>query len=443
MDLKIFAPIDKLNGQIKPPGSKSYSHRAFILAGMAQGVSIIKDPLISGDIEVTIDILRELGVKILPQLNKSSYIITGKENFSTTITKYIDCQNSGTTIRIFSALALLIKGGLKLKGEFFKRARPIEPLLEALKSLGAKYSLNENSLSIERKNSQCESIEIAGDISSQFITALLILAPLIRCDSKDFIEIKLTTKLISYPYVKITLDILQKFGINIIEEESKNGFLKYIIETGQKLRTQDYEIPADFSSAAFIIAASVISTGDSTVIIKNLDFQNPQGDKKLIQILRKMGAKIQVNLAEKNIIIQGNINKNPLKGIDIDCKDIPDLFPILSVIGAFAQGKTRLYNAKNLRLKESDRISAMAEELRKMGIEVEQKEDGLIIHHAERISGATIDHRKDHRIAMACIIAALYASTESRINNIEIINDSYPQFLDDLQKLGAKLKIIS
>jgi 3-phosphoshikimate 1-carboxyvinyltransferase len=439
MDLKIIAPTDSLNGQITPPGSKSYSHRAFILAALAPGVSIIKNPLVSGDVEVTINILKQLGIKILPQ-EQNMYIITGREHFSTSEITAIDCYNSGTSVRIFSALALLVEGGLKLTGEFFRRNRPIKPLLEALRKLGAQYSLQEDGVIITRKDVFCKNIAIRGDISSQFITALLILLPLLDCSKKGLMEINITTKLVSYPYVKISLDVLRNFGISIIEETNNNGLLRYIIETGQKIRTQEYEIPVDFSSASFIIAAAALSKGDSHVLVKNLDFQNPQGDKRIIEILKQMGAKIQINLAERSVLVYGNISKYPLKGRKIDCKNIPDLFPILSVVGAFAQGTTHLYNAKSLRFKESDRISAMASELKKMGVSTEEQEDGLFIHHTEELSGCNIDHRKDHRIAMACAVAALYASSESTIKNIEIVKDSYPQFVEDLESLGVHIE---
>ncbi|MBD3212709.1 MAG: 3-phosphoshikimate 1-carboxyvinyltransferase, partial [Candidatus Lokiarchaeota archaeon] len=368
------------------------------------------------------------------------YIITGRENFSTSSITTIDCYNSGTSVRIFSALALLVKGGLRLIGEFFKRNRPIKPLLEALTKLGAQYSLQEEGVIINRKDVFCKSIDIRGDISSQFITALLILLPLLDCSTKGLIEINITTKLVSYPYVKISLDILRNFGISIIEETNSNGLLRYLIETGQKMRTQEYEIPADFSSASFIIAAAALSKEESHVLVKNLDFQNPQGDKKIIEILEQMGAKIQINLTDRSVLVFGNISKYPLKGRRIDCTNIPDLFPILSVIGAFAQGTTHLYNAESLRFKESDRISVMASELKKMGVSVEEQEDGLLIHHTKTLSGCIIDHRKDHRIAMACAVAALYANSESIIHNIEIVKDSYPQFFEDLESLGAHIE---
>jgi 3-phosphoshikimate 1-carboxyvinyltransferase len=441
MDLRI-RKTTQLNGEIIPPGSKSYSHRAFILAGFADGTSILKNPLVSGDVLVTLDILRTLGVNI-EQQNNTTYKIMGKRKFRPKSNLIVDCKNSGTSIRIFSALSLLIEEGLTLKGEFFKRKRPILPLLEALKNVGAEYNLSGHRLRVHRPSYQCKAIKIPGNISSQFITALLFLGPLLECEKKEELSIQITTKLVSYPYINITLNILDAFGIEVEEIYDTNRLPSYRFELSQKIRPKVYEIPSDFSSAAFMIAATILSPEDSKVIIKNLDFEDPQGDKRIIDILQKMGAHLEIDHINNRLICYGNINKNKLKGIKVDCKYIPDLFPILSIIGSYAEGKTVLYNAKILRLKESDRIAIMARELQKMGINVEEYEDKLIIYHCENIVGSTINHEQDHRVAMACTVAALYAQQESKIENIEIVDDSYPTFIEDLMQLGAHIRKIS
>lgn len=438
MNLKIN-PSFRLQGEIFAPGSKSYSHRAFIGASLADGVSVIKNPLISGDVAVTINVLKALGVNLL-QESESTYIVRKIGSSLMPYEETIDCINSGTTVRIFSALSLLIDGGLTLKGEFFKRRRPLKPLLDALKELGGESHLTEFKLKIRRISKGCNMINIRGDISSQFITALLMVCPLLKCENSDIIQINITTPIISYPYVKITLEILEAFGINIQESIDNQMIISYSIPCGQKYRNILYKIPGDFSSIAFILGGAILSPEDSKIIIKNLNFINPQGDKKIIDILRKMGAKIEVNEDKNQILVHGNINKYPLKGISIDCQDIPDLFPILSIIGAYAKGKTRLYNAQNLRFKESDRISAIARELKKLGVKVKEKKTELTVFHCKKIKGSLINHDNDHRVAMALIIAALYANSSSQINNIEIINDSYPHFISDLEKLGANIE---
>ena len=439
MDLNIH-PTLGLNGEIKAPGSKSYSHRAFIAASLAEGVSTLTNPLTSGDVGVTINLLKMLGVNILEKSN-NTYLVEKTITSFKAMKNVLDCKNSGTTIRIFTALSTIVEGGLSFTGEFLKRSRPILPLLDALKSLGMDYKLTKTALRIWRTKNICETIKIRGDVSSQFITALLIASPLLKCPKKDQIEIEITTPLVSYPYIKITLDVLKIFNVNVQERLDAEKKGKYYIPCNQTYRPQTYEIPGDFSSAAFFIAAAAISPNDSKVVINNLDLRNPQGDKELIEILRQMGAHIDINEKKNQVIVYGNIKKCPLKGLKVNCREIPDLFPILSVIGAYAEGKTLLYNASNLRLKESDRINVMARELLKMGVKVREGTDELTIYNCKSLKGSKIDHQNDHRIAMACSIAALYADSSSLTKNIEITEDSYPSFVEDLIKIGANVQI--
>jgi len=438
MDIEIYPLTNNLMGEITAPGSKSYSHRAFIAASLAEGISVIKNPITTGDAAITMKNLRNLGVKIIKSSDNSYIVKRDQESFKKN--KFpLDCGNSGTSIRIFSALSLLVKGGLILTGDFLKLKRPIIPLLNALKNLGAKYVISDDKVKIKRIKILCNKVKIPGNITSQFITALLVVCPLLVCKDKDFIEIELTTPLVSAPFVKITLDVLNTFGINIQEDLEKR---KFYITTEQNYRAQSYDIPGDFSSSAFIIAAAVLSHKSSKVRINNLSMFNHQGDKKIVEILKGMGANIEFDETKKQVIVNGDLTIYPLNGLEIDCSDIPDLFPILSVVGAFAKGKTVLYNARHLRLKESDRISSMARELTKMGINVLEEDDKLTIFHCEILKGVVFDHENDHRVAMACTIAALYATSNSKIKNIHIVKDSYPSFLDDLVKIGAQVKIL-
>ncbi|GAH23086.1 unnamed protein product [marine sediment metagenome] len=430
----------RLQGEIIAPPSKSYSHRAFIAASLAEGVSIIKNPLTSGDVKVTIDFLKSLGHRIT-KVSKNTYIVKRYESLIKQINPLFDCKNSGTSIRILSALAMMIKGGLSFSGEFIKRKRPILPLLNALENIGGSYDLTEETLTIKRKSKKCSTIEIQGDISSQFVSALLMVCPLLICKKTDLITVEITSPLISYPYINITLDVLNSFGINIQERLDELKVGKYLITCGQKYRAQTYEIPGDFSSISFIIAAAILSPEDSKIIITNLNFDKPQGDQKIIKILQEMGANIEVNLENNSITVNGNLKKYPLNGLDIDIRENPDLFPILSIIGAFAKGKTELYNASSLRDKESDRILIIARELGKMGVIVEEKEDKLTIYHCDNLKGANINHENDHRIAMAFTVASLYAEGFSQIVDIEIVKDSYPNFIEDIKKLGAKVEL--
>jgi 3-phosphoshikimate 1-carboxyvinyltransferase len=356
------------------------------------------------------------------------------------VKKILDCKNSGTSIRIFSALAMMIDGGLSFSGEFLKRKRPIIPLLKALEGVGGSYELSDDLLTIKRKGKKCREIELPGDISSQFLTALLMMCPLLTCKKANSITVYMTSPITSYPYVKITLDVLKSFGINIQESIDDQRVGRYIISCEQNYRAQTYEIPGDFSSAAFLIVAVVLAPSDSEIVIDNLNFDKPQGDQKLIEVLQKMGAKIEVFKDKNRISVIGNLSKYPLTGIAVDVKETPDLFPVLSVVGAFASGKTELYNALAIRGKESDRLSLVAQGLSKMGVKVKEEKDKLTIYKCEELEGAEIVHECDHRIAMAFTIAALFAKTPSLISNIEVVKDSYPNFLEDIKKLGAKVE---
>lgn len=438
MKLKIY-PTTKLHGEITAPSSKSYSHRAFIASSLAKEVSIIKKPLISGDVKVTIEILNTLGHRIT-KVSEDTYIVKGNMGAIKVVKKTLDCKNSGTSIRIFCALALLIDGGLSFSGDFLKKKRPIIPLLNALELIGGNYELSDDFLKVKRKGKNCGLIEIPGNISSQFITALLMTCPLLECKKKNSITISITSPITSYPYIKITLDVLKSFGINIQELLNDKKLGKYIISCDQNYRAQTYEIPGDFSSASFIIVAAILSPEDSKVIINNLNFDKPQGDQKIIEILQKMGAKIEVFRDKKSVTVTGNLSKYPLTGIAVDIEDTPDLFPILSVVGAYAKGKTELYNASSIRGKESDRISLIAQGLSKMGVKVKEGEDNLTIFHCDQLQGFDISHENDHRIAMALTIASLFANSPSQVSDIEVVEDSYPNFIDDIIKLGANVE---
>jgi 3-phosphoshikimate 1-carboxyvinyltransferase len=441
MNIQIL-PTNKLNGEIIAPGSKSYSHRAFIAASLANKPSTIKYALDVGDVGITLKVLKLLGVNLV-KMQENTYKVESGINFHLEEQIVLDCENSGSTIRFFAALSLLFENGIELKGEFFKRKRPIIPLLNALTSLRGNYELYPDSVFIRREGETCKRIKIPGNISSQFISALLLVTPIINCKkNNDDLEIEVTSSIVSYPYIEITIDVLKSFGIEIEININQNNLPIFHIPSRQEYKAIDYVVPGDFSSIAFIIAAGVLTHQDSLIKIYNLDFNSCQGDKRFIAILKDMGADIEVNKKKQSLVIRGGILKNPLVGKEIDVKDTPDLFPILSVIGMFASGKTVLFNASNLRLKESDRIKVMASQLKKMGVNVEEQKDSLTIYHCDNPDGIDIEHENDHRIAMSLIIAALNINSISSLTNVEIVNDSYPNFLKDMINLGAGIEII-
>ncbi|PVX27692.1 MAG: hypothetical protein CW716_00955 [Candidatus Bathyarchaeum sp.] len=229
-------------------------------------------------------------------------------------------------------------------------------------------------------------------------------------------------------YVEMTLEVLVKHGI---EGTLKPDFSRLLIHSNQNFVPCDHKVPRDFSSAAFLLSAATVTS--SKITLQNLDYETSQGDRAILEILEEMGADVQIN--ENSVEIEGG----GLVGIDIDAKDIPDLVPVCAVLACYAEGRSEIYNAKRLRYKESDRLASVTAELRKMGADIKENDDGLTINGVCKLQGASIDPHNDHRIAMSCAVAALGAKGETKIQDVECINKSYPQFFSDLRALGANV----
>jgi len=448
-------PLNNFEGKIACSPSKSYSHRAFFVSLMADSPSYIINPLISGDLEVTINFCKSLGAKI--EESKRSNLKV--ENFTSDITDSdsiyeiippqnlkspignLDGKNSGTSIRIITALTAIIPDQITLLGRFFKLNRPLKPLLEALSALETSWEYLESNLGIKinPRYSNATEFKIRGDISSQFITSLLLLAPKLKSTpSNPNSIINLTTPAVSTPYLKLTEEIMTKFGISFNVDLNSEKFMRFTIPADQKYKGKIIKIPGDYSSAAFIIAAAALNPFPNEVVISNLDPKSLQGDKVLIEILQKVNADIKIDELSQSLIINGG---KFLDGAKFDCKDYPDIFPILCVIGLFSNGNTILYNLEHVKTKESDRVAIMRRELQKMGAVINSTDDGkaIMIEGPQQIQGIKIIHEDDHRIAMALTVAALFARSESTIAKPGIVDDSYPEFFKDLKLLGADI----
>ena len=410
---EVIVRRSELKGSIKAPASKSYTHRALICAALADGNSKIINFLDCDDSRETIDVLRRFGISINDSggnLNISGSMLKAPE-------EPVELGASGTTYRFILPLAALAEGETRILVKGRLADRPIEPLLDALKQLGIEIKADENSIIINGEGKiKGGEIKIPGDVSSQFISGLLFIAPL----TEEGIDIELTTELESRPYADMTISVMKEFGIGI------DG-LK--VRGGQSYKPKDYEVGGDYSSAAFLLAAGVIN---GEVEVAGLNPESIQGDKRIIEILKEMNSEIEIN--ENSI----KTKKSNLKGIEVDVKDIPDLVPILAVLGCFAEGETRILNAGRLRGKESDRLAAMAAELGKMGAAIEEGDDSMTIRGGG-LSGARIDSHNDHRIAMACAVAGLNAEGETVIENSDCVEKSYPEFFKDLTKVGADI----
>lgn len=410
----------RIFGELTAPPSKSYTHRALILAALAKGKSKIISPLTSEDTKATLDCLKRLGIKV--KKRKLFWEIEGG-NFSSP-RKTLFCRESGTTLRLMTGICSLVKGKSILTGESFLLKRPIKPLINSLRQLGVKCSSKGEFPPVTVENNLIGGkTKLPGDISSQFVSALLLIAPL----AKKEVEIELTTPLESKPYALMTIEAQKKFGVKI--NYSRN--LRKFSAKKQNYRVGKYLVEGDWSSTAPFLAAGAIA---GRVEVENLNLKSLQADRKIIDVLKRMGAKIKI---KKNSVIT---EKSELRPIKVNVKDCPDLFPIICAISAVAKGKSEIFGIQRLRIKESDRIGQMRRGLAKMGIKTYLKENKFLIEGDEP-RGGIIDS-KDHRIIMAFSILGLVAKGKTIIKNAECVSKSFPEFFDVLKNLRPKRNIV-
>ncbi len=414
-----------LEGEVSAPPSKAYTHRTLIAALLSNGTSKIVNPLFSDDIKATLRAIEAFGAEI--ELLENCWTVKGVELLRTPKTP-INCGESGATLRFMIPVAALASGpSIFTFGSSLER-RPVLPLLQSLKQMEAEsiLHLKEGSSSVRVRGGGIRGgkTSIRGDISSQFISGLLFACP----KAKEDTEITVTTSLESRSYIQMTIEVLNKYGIGV---NSSYDLTQLNIPSNQKYNPCKNEIPGDFSSAAFLLAAAVITS--SKVKVKNLDLHSTQGDKAILNILKKMGSKVMVG--DGSVEVEG---EQPI-AVNVDVKDIPDLVPVCAVLACYSKGTSKIFNAKRLRYKESNRLGSLHAELKKMGAEVIVNEDSLTIRGPCAMHGTTIDSHNDHRVAMACAVAALGADGETKIQNSECVNKSYPKFFNDLHLLGANV----
>jgi 3-phosphoshikimate 1-carboxyvinyltransferase len=303
----------------------------------------------------------------------------------------------------------------------------VEPLLACLRDLGAKAYVGKHggfdAVFVEGGGIAGDKTQIAGNISSQFISGLMFACPLAKADT----EITLTSPLESVDYVKMTEAVLSQHAIVVGVEEDR-----IVVPGNQTYKAADGNVPGDFSSSAFLLAAAAITK--SKVTITNLDYETEQGDKAILTVLKRMG--VEGKVCRDSVEIEGT--GKSLKPVDVDAKNIPDLVPAIAVLACYAKGTSHISGAKRLRLKESDRLASIYEELNKMGAQIEVSQDGLTIKGAP-LHGAIIDPHNDHRIAMASVVAAMGAEGETTITDAACIRKSYPQFFTHLKQLGVEV----
>jgi len=425
MDL-VLLPGAELHGTVKAPPSKSYTHRAIILAGLSHGTTKILEPLLSEDPLATIAAMRAAGASI--DVYDDHLLVHGNAG-EIEGPELVDVKNSGTTIRIMSSVFSLQPKKVTLTGDESRQQRPLGPLLEALEGVGVKTTSKNGKPPITVQGPmQGGVIKIRGDVSSQYISGLLIACPLRRHDT----TIEITTDLKSRPYIDVTLDALADFGVRA---DASEDYQDFYVPGNQFYSRGEYIIEGDYSGAAFMLGASALAGKEVTV--RNLPQQSKQGDRYFLEILKMMDANVRVRGDEVSVL-----GGRSLRGIDVDLSQTPDLLPITAVMCALARGKSRIHNVEHARIKECDRISAMAQGLKRMGANVEERQDGLVIEGADELQGARIESFADHRIVMAFAAAALRAKGETTINKAESVAVSYPKFIEDFKMLGAGLSTI-
>ncbi|MBT6647407.1 MAG: 3-phosphoshikimate 1-carboxyvinyltransferase [Thaumarchaeota archaeon] len=411
----------KLNGKIICPSNKSYTHRAIFLAALSDGKSIVKKILHSNDTVATISACRGFGVEVEEVENN----VTIKNKIGETVqSSIINAENSGTTIRIAIAIAALSGGNTTLTGDDSLKKRPMQPILDALERMGVKTESNEGRPPIHINGKiQGKEISINGDISSQFISALLIIAPRLP----DGLIINVEGKLVSKPYVDLTIAIMKKFGVDVkIEEEYK----KYVV-SHQIYKPTTFSIPSDFSNLALLLAANVL-LGDGLDIEISLG-DMPQGDEAIVDILEKLG--VNVTLEDDIITTESPIS---LKGGKFDLSDTPDLLPAIAILALKSEKPIEMFNVKHARYKETDRIAIISRELKKIGLNVEEKDDGMILKKSSELIPAELNSENDHRLFMAFSIAGMFVG-ECTVSDPDAVKVSYPEFISDLVNVGAKI----
>lgn len=409
MDLKITPSL--LKGEVTVPPSKSVAHRMLIAASLADGISTISNISGSADILATIGCMRAFGADI--ELNGDIAVINGIR--SVPASAAADCRESGSTLRFLIPVACALGINTEFFGQGKLPQRPITPFVEEFPKHGVKFDFSkaESGASLPCSVSgklTTGHFEIDGGISSQFITGLMFALPLLDGDS----EIILRSRLESKPYIDITMGVLRDFGCEVTERE--NG---YFIKGNSWLKPFSGRVEGDYSQSAFFYVANALG---SDIQINGLSESSFQGDKRIMEICREFSKEHAP--------------------FEIDCSDIPDLVPILSVLGCFCKGTSRIYNAARLRIKECDRLAAMEDSLNRIGGRITSTKDSLIIEGVDEFKGGEVICYNDHRIAMSMAIAATRCTSPLILHGAECVKKSYPNFFNIYQTIGGKAEEI-
>ena len=414
----------KISGEVNCPANKSYTHRAIFLSALSDGKSIIKKVLHSNDTNATISACRAFGVEV----NESDDTVSVENSIGSTVQgSMINAQNSGTTLRIATAIAALSGGNTELTGDDSLKKRPMRPILDSLESLGITTESNDGKPPITIKGKiDGNYVNIKGDISSQFISALLIIAPRLG----GGLTIEIDGNVVSKPYIDLTITTMKKFGVDVkvVEPYKKYSILHQIYQP------TTFIVPSDFSNLALLLSANIL-LGDSLKIKISLG-DLPQGDEAIVDILEQMG--VNVTLDSETIT-----TKSPelLDGGKFDLSNTPDLLPALAILVLKCKTQIEIFNVRHARYKETDRIAIICNELKKIGVIVTEKEDGMILKKGGLINGVELNAHEDHRLFMAFSIVGMLIG-DCTVTDPDSASVSYPDFISDMQNCGARMSVV-
>ncbi|GIX03108.1 MAG: 3-phosphoshikimate 1-carboxyvinyltransferase [Planctomycetaceae bacterium] len=421
MKTLLMQPVSRpISGTIRPPGSKSLTNRALVLAALAEGTTQLTGVLHSRDTEVMLDSLQRLGFSITPGETATTLYVTGQGGRIPASQAELYLENSGTSIRFLTALCALGHGRYRLDGNARMRERPIRELIDALRPLGVQardeYGNGCPPVLVESQGMTGGMTTLLAHRSSQFLSALLMAAPA----AKQSVTIRLQGEVVSEPYIDMTLGVMARFGVTV--DHSETGVFRI---QPQRYRAGKYEIEPDASAASYFLAAAAITGGEVT--IQGLSQYALQGDVRFVEVLEQMGCRAHWHAGGVTL------TAGTLRGIDVDMNAISDTAPTLAAVAVFADGPTRIHHVGHMRLKETDRITALATELRRLGVQVDEFADGLLIHPTPP-HAATIHTYDDHRMAMSFALVGL------RVPGIVICDPectakTYPEFFADLDRL--------
>ena len=422
--MKVEITPGNLCGTVRAIASKSHAHRLLIAAALAGGSTEVDIRTTSKDIEATRECLAQLTDEI----------------------PVLDCGESGSTLRFMLPVTMAIKDEAVFMGSGRLPERPVSPLKEEMEAHGCTFEMSSSAAADASAGSTAgEAREICrisgrlkagtftlpGNVSSQYITGLLFALPLLEGDSR----IVITSPLESSRYVDMTLDALKQFGIKV-DIETNDGCPEYIIGGGQKYTAPDkVSAEGDWSNIAFWVIAGILSEGGG-ITCTDLSMESLQSDKAVAELAEEMGGKLSISGSELRV------SRGQLNAIKIDASGIPDLVPVMAVAAAAAKGTTHIYNAGRLRIKESDRLAAMYDCLTRVGADITEEPEGLIIRGTGKLKGGTVDGYNDHRIVMAMTVASIIAESPIIIDGAEAVTKSYPSFFEDFKALGGKVRVL-